>query len=61
MVFVKERQREKEQEIEGGWYTEERMSSELKYSAKLATKTENYRRQLLQRTFPRGSGNAKVP
>ena len=61
MVFVKERQREKEQEIEGGWYTEERMSSELKYSAKLATKTENYRSQLLQRTFPRGSGNAKVP
>ena len=36
MVYVKERQKEKEQEIEGGWYTEERMASELKYSAKPA-------------------------
>lgn len=38
MIYVKERLKEREEEIEGGWYTEERMASELKYSASLVTK-----------------------
>ncbi|CAK9003377.1 unnamed protein product [Durusdinium trenchii] len=34
MIYVKERLKEREEEIEGGWYTEERMASELKYIRK---------------------------
>eukprot|EP00435_Cladocopium_sp_Y103_P019586 s2851_g4.t1 len=33
-MHIKELQRMKEEEIEGGWYTEEKMQKELSYSSK---------------------------
>jgi hypothetical protein len=36
-MYLKEQQRAKEEEIEGGWYTEEKMQKELSYSSHLAS------------------------
>jgi hypothetical protein len=33
VLHIKEQQRMKEEEIEGGWYTEEKMQKELSYSS----------------------------
>ena len=35
MVIIHEQTKEREEEIQGGWYTEERMATELKYSKML--------------------------
>eukprot|EP00435_Cladocopium_sp_Y103_P031706 s1324_g8.t1 len=35
VLYIKEQQRMKEEEVEGGWYTEERMTKDLSYSSPL--------------------------
>ena len=32
VLYIQEQQRMREEEIEGGWYTEEKMQKELSYS-----------------------------
>ena len=37
VMYLKEQQRLKEEEIEGGWHTEEKMQKELSYSSHLGS------------------------
>lgn len=37
VVTIQERRKEREQEVQGAWYTEERMQTELSYSKSLVS------------------------